>query len=85
MIDALAHKPGLDNRAFHLVNPTPQRNVDILESFSEAAKSPHLSVALDGRIAEFMPTRAIQTVLAKATSTGPGELIARLPERRKAA
>ncbi len=76
-IDALAHKPGLDNRAFHLVNPTPQRNVDILESFSEAAKSPHLSVALDGRIAEFMPTRAIQAVLAKATSTGPGELIAR--------
>src|SRR5688500_13190113 len=38
-IDALAHKPGLDNRAFHLVNPTPQRNIDILESFAEAAKS----------------------------------------------
>ena len=76
-IDALAHKPGLDNRAFHLVNPTPQRNVDILEVFSEAAKSPHLKVALDGRIADFVPTRAVQLVLAKATSTGPGELIAR--------
>ncbi len=76
-IDALAHKPGLDNRAFHLVNPTPQRNLDILEAFSEAAKSPHLKVALDGRIAEFVPTRAIQVALAKATSTGPGEAIAR--------
>ena len=80
-IDALAHKPGLDNRAFHLVNPTPQRNLDILELFAEAAKSPHLKVALDGRIGDFLPSRAIQLALAKATSTGPGE-IDRAPDAR---
>ncbi|HUP99501.1 MAG TPA: SDR family oxidoreductase [Aeromicrobium sp.] len=76
-MDALAHKPGLDNRAFQLVNPTPQRNLDILELFAEAAKSPHLKVMLDGRIGDFLPSRAIQVALAKATSRGPGELLAR--------
>ena len=34
-------------------------------------------MALDGKIADFVPTRAIQLVLAKATSTGPGEVLAR--------
>jgi NAD(P)-dependent dehydrogenase (short-subunit alcohol dehydrogenase family) len=76
-MDALAHKPGLDNRAFHLVNPEPQRNLDILELFSEAAKSPHLKVALDGKLGDFLPSRALQTALAKATHRGPGEVIAR--------
>ena len=37
-MDALAHKPGLDNRAFHLVNPTPQRNLDILELFCRSGE-----------------------------------------------
>jgi len=76
-MDALAHKPGLDNRAFQLVNPTPQRNLDVLELFAEAAKSPHLKVMLDGRIGDFLPSRAIQVALAKATSRGPGEVVAR--------
>jgi len=76
-MDALAHKPGLDNRAFQLVNPTPQRNLDILELFAEAAKSPHLKVMLDGRIGDFLPSRAIQVALAKATSRGPGEVMAK--------
>jgi NAD(P)-dependent dehydrogenase (short-subunit alcohol dehydrogenase family) len=76
-MDALAHKPGLDNRAFQLVNPTPQRNLDILELFSQAAKSPHLKVMLDGRVGDFLPTRAIQVALAKVTESGPGEVIAR--------
>ncbi|HJR90291.1 MAG TPA: SDR family oxidoreductase [Aeromicrobium sp.] len=76
-IDALAHKPGLDNRAFQLVNPEPQRNLDILELFSRAAKSPHLRVVADGRIGDFLPTRALQVALAKVTTRGPGELVAK--------
>jgi NAD(P)-dependent dehydrogenase (short-subunit alcohol dehydrogenase family) len=75
-VDALAHKPGLDNRAFQLVNPTPQRNLDVLQAFCEAAKSPSLRVAADGRIGDLLPTRAIQVALAKVTSRGPGEVVA---------
>ncbi len=76
-IDALAHKPGLDNRAFQLVNPKPQRNLDVLELFSKAAKSPHLKVIADGRVGDFLPTRAIQVALAKVTTRGPGEVVAK--------
>jgi NAD(P)-dependent dehydrogenase (short-subunit alcohol dehydrogenase family) len=76
-IDALAHKPGLDNRAFQLVNPEPQRNLDVLELFSKAAKSPHLKVVADGRVGDFLPTRAIQVALAKVTTRGPGEIVAK--------
>ena len=76
-IDAIAHKPDLDDRAFQLVNPTPQRNLDLLETFSQAAKSPRLRVALDGRIGDLLPTRALQLGLAKVTARGPGEIVAR--------
>ena len=76
-IDALAHKPGLDNRAFQLVNPTPQRNLDVLELFSKAAKSPHLRVVADGRVGDFLPTRALQVALAKVATRGPGEIVAK--------
>lgn len=76
-IDALAHQPGLDNRAFHLVNPEPQRNVDLLGTFAQAAKSPQFKVMLDGRVGDVLPTRALQLALAKATARGPGELVAR--------
>ncbi|MFL6091117.1 MAG: SDR family oxidoreductase [Aeromicrobium sp.] len=76
-MDALAHKPGLDDRAFQLVNPTPQRNLDILELFATAAKSPRLKVMLDGKIGDFLPSRAIQVALAKMTSRGPGGIVAK--------
>ena len=76
-IDAIAHQPGLDQRAFQLVNPTPQRNLDILKAFADAAKSPSLSVALDGRVANYVPTRAVQVALAKATGRGPGQAVAK--------
>jgi NAD(P)-dependent dehydrogenase (short-subunit alcohol dehydrogenase family) len=76
-IDALAHKPGLDNQAFHLVNPEPQRNVELLGTFAQAAKSPQLKVMLDGKVGDLLPTRVLQLALAKATARGPGEVVAR--------
>jgi NAD(P)-dependent dehydrogenase (short-subunit alcohol dehydrogenase family) len=76
-IDALAHKPGLNNQAFHLVNPEPQRNVELLGTFAQAAKSPQLKVMLDGKVGDLLPTRVLQLALAKATARGPGEVVAR--------
>jgi thioester reductase-like protein len=45
-IDYLGHEPGLDGRAFHLVNPVPQPTVDVLNVFARAAGAPRLTAAL---------------------------------------
>ena len=43
-MDHIAHEPGLDGQAFHLVNPRPQRAGDVLNTFARAAPR-----AADGR------------------------------------
>jgi thioester reductase-like protein len=42
-IDFLAHKPGLDGRAFHLVNPEPQPTLEVLNVFARVAGAPRLT------------------------------------------
>ena len=37
-MDHLAHLEGRDGEAFHLVNPEPQRTVDVVNLFAEAAE-----------------------------------------------
>ncbi|MDQ3156958.1 MAG: SDR family oxidoreductase [Actinomycetota bacterium] len=75
-MDFLAHKPGQDGKVFHLVNPRPQSNLDVINVFAKAAKSPRMSISLDNRVTDLLPKRLFSAVLAKATSGGPGELIA---------
>jgi thioester reductase-like protein len=41
-MDVLAHEPGLDGRAFHLVNPEPQPTIDVLNLFARIAGAPRL-------------------------------------------
>jgi thioester reductase-like protein len=45
-MDHIAHVPGLDGRAFHLVNPEPQATVDVLNTFARIAGAPRLRAAL---------------------------------------
>jgi thioester reductase-like protein len=45
-LDHIAHVPGLDGRAFHLVAPEPQSTVSVLNAFAAAAGSPRLVGAL---------------------------------------
>jgi hypothetical protein len=45
-MDHIAHAPGLDGRAFHLVSPEPQRTVDVLNTFARIAGAPRLHEAL---------------------------------------
>ena len=45
-MDHIAHKPGLDGRAFHLVSPEPQSSVDVVNAFAAVAGSPRLTAAL---------------------------------------
>jgi thioester reductase-like protein len=42
----IAHEPGLDGRAFHLVSPEPQRTLDIINVFARIAGAPRLQPLL---------------------------------------
>ena len=46
-IDHIAHKPRLDGRAFHVVNPHPQRSAEVVNAFAHAAGAPRIAVQLD--------------------------------------
>jgi thioester reductase-like protein len=45
-IDHIAHQPGLDGLAFHLVSPEPQHTIDVINSFCRAAGAPRITPAL---------------------------------------
>ena len=49
-IDFIAHRPGLDRRAFHLVSPEPQLVGDVLNTFARAAHAPRLALRVDPAI-----------------------------------
>ena len=75
-MDHLAHTKGLDGRAFHLTNPRTQRNLDVINAFARAAKSPSFQVALDAKVSSIVPTQLIQSVIGRATATRTGHLAA---------
>ncbi|NYG55683.1 SDR family oxidoreductase [Nocardioides perillae] len=49
-IDHLAHAPGHDGEAFHLVNPEPQPVVDVVNAFCAAAGAPQFATPVDRRV-----------------------------------
>ena len=68
-MDHLAHQPGLDGQAFHLVNPEPQPTVEVVNTFATAAKAPRFAVPVDRRVTGVLPT----TLLPRALR--PGNLV----------
>ncbi len=79
-MDHIAHKPGLDGQAFHLVNPEPQNTVGLVNTFAAAAKAPQFAVPLDRSVTGRIPTnllpRALQptALLAAALRLSPVNL-----------
>jgi len=63
-MDHLAHVPGLDGQAFHLVNPEPQRTIDMINTFAAAAKAPRFAVPVDLRV---IPTGVLPKALQPST------------------
>ncbi|MFC5728504.1 MULTISPECIES: SDR family oxidoreductase [Nocardioides] len=49
-MDHLAHLPGRDGEAFHLVNPEPQPVVDMINAFCAAAGAPRFATPVDRSI-----------------------------------
>jgi thioester reductase-like protein len=45
-LDHIAHEPGLDGKAFHLVSPEPQGSVELINTFAEIAGAPRITAAL---------------------------------------
>jgi NAD(P)-dependent dehydrogenase (short-subunit alcohol dehydrogenase family) len=77
-MDHLAHQPGLDGRAFHLVSPEPQRTLDLVNAFASAAKAPRLVPALDRSLTGLLPTGLLpRGLLPKALGLGPVQLALR--------
>ena len=50
-LDHIAHRPHLDGRTFHLVNPRPQPVAWVYNQFARAAHAPTVAAAIDRRIA----------------------------------
>ncbi len=51
-IDHLAHRPGLDGRAFHLTDPNPRRAGEVVNIFARAADAPRMAWRLDTDVTE---------------------------------
>lgn len=59
-IDYLAHKPNLDGRAFHLVDPYPPSVGEALSIFSRAAGGPAMSLRTNNAMLQSLPRRLLQ-------------------------
>jgi NAD(P)-dependent dehydrogenase (short-subunit alcohol dehydrogenase family) len=54
-MDHIAHKPGLDGRAFHLTDPEPLRVGEVLNVFCRAAHAPTMSIRVNAALFGFIP------------------------------
>jgi NAD(P)-dependent dehydrogenase (short-subunit alcohol dehydrogenase family) len=54
-LDHIAHEPDLDGRAFHLVDPRPQRVDAVFNEFLAAAHAPRFAVSVDKRLTDAVP------------------------------
>ena len=60
----IAHQPGLDQRAFHLVDPTPYRVGDVLNIFSKAAHAPRMEMRINAALLGFIPKSVKKGLMA---------------------
>lgn len=60
----IAHQPGLYQRAFHLVDPTPYRVGDVLNIFSKAAHAPRMEMRINAALLGFIPKSVKKGLMA---------------------
>jgi NAD(P)-dependent dehydrogenase (short-subunit alcohol dehydrogenase family) len=61
-MDHIAHQDGLDNRAFHLVDPSPLSLGDTLNTFCRAAHAPEFALRFDRRMTRMIPGDTLKVV-----------------------
>ena len=69
-MDHIAHQPGLDGQAFHLVNPEPISTVDLVNILASAARAPRFAVPVDRSVTAKLPTAMLPHALRPATLLG---------------
>lgn len=55
-LDHLAHMPRQDGKCFHLTDPKPKRIGEILNLFADAAHAPQMTMRVDARIFNYIPS-----------------------------
>ena len=63
-IDHIAHVAGQDEKAFHIVDPTPYRVGDVLNIFAKAAHAPQMSLRVNAALFGFIPNSVKKGMLA---------------------
>ena len=61
-LDHIAHLPRLDGRCFHLTDPKPRRIGEVLNLFADAAHAPQMTMRLDARLFNYIPTMVKQAL-----------------------
>ena len=61
-IDHIAHLPGRDGEAFHIVDPHPLSLGDTLNTFCRAAHAPEFALRFDRRMAKLIPGNTVAAV-----------------------
>lgn len=61
-MDHIAHQPKLDGHCFHLTDPAPKRIGEVLNLFANAAHAPVMSMRIDARLLNFIPSPIKQAV-----------------------
>jgi NAD(P)-dependent dehydrogenase (short-subunit alcohol dehydrogenase family) len=54
-MDHIAHQPGLDGQAFHLMASKSQRSGEALNTFARAAHAPQMAIRIDKRLTDALP------------------------------
>jgi len=62
-IDHIAHRPNLDERAFHLTNPRSQRVDEVMNDLAGAAGAPRFAVSIDKRALDLIPTTPLSLLM----------------------
>ena len=65
-LDHIAHRKGLDGGCFHLTDPEPRRIGEILNLFAKAAHAPQMTMRLNAKMFNFIPSFVIDSVMSLA-------------------
>ncbi len=65
-LDCISHKPDIDKRCFHLVDPVGYRVGDVLDIFSRAAHAPKMNLFINAALFGFIPKSIKKGLMAVA-------------------
>ena len=65
-LDLISHKPGIEKKCYHLVDPVGYRVGDVLDIFSKAAHAPKMNLFVNAALFGFIPRSITKGLMALA-------------------